>query len=100
MILKSLRLCLYLILQGEICKCKCKEQIKKFIYRVCTHLDCPWKSLNLRLKIQGLESPWKLLSMLESPWISVLTLSNPKEKKQTDDIQVKIAHVVEKLKKT
>ena len=44
--------------------------------RVYTHLKSPWKSLNFKMKIQGLESPWKLQWVLESPWISVLTLSN------------------------
>ena len=28
--------------------------------RVCTHLESPWKSLNLKIKFQGLESPWKV----------------------------------------
>ena len=40
-------------------------------------LHAPWNSLNFKIKIQGLENPWKLQSLLESPWISVLTLSNP-----------------------
>ena len=40
-----------------------------------------------------LGSPWKLQLSLENPWISVLTLSNPKEKEQ--DLQDKITHVVD-----
>ena len=47
------------------------------VCRVCMHL----------------ENPWKLQLLLENPWISVLTLSNPKEKEQ--DLQDKIAHVVD-----
>ena len=40
-------------------------------------------------------------SLLESSWISVLTLSNSKEKEQTQkDLQDKFAHVVEELKNT
>ena len=47
------------------------------------------------LKVQ--ESPWKLQSILESPWISVLTLSNPDSVPNTKDLQDKIAHVVVEL---
>ena len=41
------------------------------------------------MKIQALESPWKLQWVLESPWISVLTLSNldfhvPKRSKRAE----------------
>ena len=36
-----------------------------------------WKSLSFKIKIQRLENPWKLQSVLESLWISVLNLSNP-----------------------
>ena len=76
-----------------------------FKYRVRTHLESPWKSLSLKIKIQGLESPWKLQSALESPWISVLTLSNTdsqvsKRSKHRKTYQGKIAHVVEEPKKT
>ena len=57
--------------------------------RVYTYLKSPWKSLNFKMKIQGLESPWKLQWVLESPWISVLTLSNldfhvPKSSKRAE----------------
>ena len=74
-------------------------------YRVLTHLESPWKSLSFKIKIQGLESPWKLQSALESPWISVLTLSNTdsqvsKRSKHRKTYQGKIAHVVEEPKKT
>ena len=73
--------------------------------RVRTHLESPWKSLSFKIKIQGLESPWKLQSALESPWISVLTLSNTdsqvsKRSKHRKTYQGKIAHVVEEPKKT
>ena len=52
-----------------------------------------------------LESPWKLQSVLGSPWISVLTLSNTdsqvsKRSKHRKTYQDKIAHVVEEQKKT
>ena len=52
-----------------------------------------------------LESPWKLQSVLGSPWISVLTLSNTdsqvsKRSKHRKTYQDKIAHVVEEPKKT
>ena len=40
-------------------------------------LHAPWKSLNFKIKIRGLKSPSKLQLVLESPWISVLTLFNP-----------------------
>ena len=71
--------------------------------RVRTHLESPWKSLSFKIKIQGLESPWKLQSALESPWISVLTLSNTdsqvsKRSKHRKTYQGKIAHVVEEPK--
>ena len=36
-----------------------------------------WESLSFKIKIQRLENPWKLQSVLESLWISVLNLSNP-----------------------
>ena len=36
-----------------------------------------WKSLNFKTEIQGLKRPWKLQSVLTSPWILVQTLSNP-----------------------
>ena len=73
------------------------------IHRVRTHLESPWKSLSFKIKIQGLESPWKLQSALESPWISVLTLSNTdsqvsKRSKHRKTYQGKIAHVVEEPK--
>ena len=60
---------------------------------------------SFKIKIQGLESPWKLQSVLESPWISVLTLSNKdsqvsKRSKHRKTYQGKIAHVVEEPKKT
>ena len=50
------------------------------------------------MKIQGPESPWKLQSVLESRWISVLTLSNPDPDvpNMKDHLQDKIAHVVVK----
>ena len=50
------------------------------------------------MKIQGLESPWKLQLVLESRWISVLTLSNPDPDVPNvkDHLQDKIAHVVVK----
>ena len=52
-----------------------------------------------------LESPWKLQSVLESPWISVLTLSNTdsqvsKRSKHRKTYQDKTSHVVEEPKKT
>ena len=43
-------------------------KLSRTIYRVRTHLESTWKSLNLKIKIQGLKSPWKLQSVLESPW--------------------------------
>ena len=50
--------------------------------------------------LKDLKIPWKLQSVLEIPWISVLTLSNPKEKEQPQKyLQYKIAHE-ELLKKT
>ena len=57
------------------------------------------------LESQGLENSWKLQSMLESPWILVLTLSNPdsqvaKRRQSQKHLQDKITHVVEELKKT
>ena len=62
------------------------------------------KALNLKIKIQGLESPWKLQSVLESPWSSTLTLKfkyNSKEKgANTERPRDKITHVVEELQKT
>ena len=61
------------------------------------HLESPGKSLKFKLKIHGLESPWKLQSTLESPWISVLTLSNPDCVSNMKDLQDKIAHVVVEL---
>ena len=55
----------------------------------------------LTLKVQGLESPWKLQLVLESPWISVLTLSNPdSQEPNMKDLQDKIAHAAVELKKT
>ena len=50
-------------------------------------------------------SPWKLQSVLESPWISVLTLSNTdsqvsKRSKHRKTYQDKTSHVVEEPKKT
>ena len=36
--------------------------------RVRTHLESPWKPLNLKIKIQGLESLWKVHWVLEKPW--------------------------------
>ena len=60
--------------------------------RVSKHLESSWI---LKL-IQGLASPWKIQLVVEIPWISLLTLSNPKGKEQTQkDLQDKIAHVVE-----
>ena len=53
--------------------CYCRNQGCAIAPRACTHLESPWKSLNFKIKIQGLESPWKLQSMLESSWISMLT---------------------------
>ena len=48
-----------------------------FIYSQGSHhLKSPWMSLNFEIKIQGLENPWKLQSVLEGPWVLVLTLSN------------------------
>ena len=41
-------------------------------------LESPWKSLNFRIKIQGLKSPWKLQSVLESPWNLVLPILSNK----------------------
>ena len=57
------------------------------------------------LQSQGLENYWKLQSMLESPWILVLTLSNPdsqvaKRRQTQKHLQDKITHVAEELKKT
>ena len=40
-------------------------------------LHSPWKSLHFKIKILGLENPWKLQLLLESSWISVLTLAIP-----------------------
>ena len=37
-------------------------------------LEC--HNLNFKIKIQGLGNPWKLRSVLEGPWVLVLTLSN------------------------
>ena len=84
---------------------KVSSRCFKIYYRVRTHLESPWKSLSFKIKIQGLESPWKLQSALESPWISVLTLSNTdsqvsKRSKHRKTYQGKIAHVVEEPKKT
>ena len=78
--------------------------IYHLISRVRTHLERPWRSFDFEIKIQGLESSWKLQSVVESPWISVLTLSNPdsqlhKKGKKQKDLQDEIAHVVEELKK-
>ena len=68
-------------------------------YRVCMHLESPWKSLNFKIKIQGLESPWKFQSVLESPWISLR--ENSKEKgAYTELFMDEITRVVEELKKT
>ena len=39
------------------------------LYRVRTKLECPWMSLNLKTKIQGLECPWICKEVLECPWI-------------------------------
>ena len=44
----------------------CKNMVR-------TKLENPWKSLNLKTTIQGLESPWIYKEVLESPWI-LLTL--------------------------
>ena len=57
------------------------------------------------LESQELENSWKLQSMLESPWILVLTLSHPdsqvaKRRQTQKHLQDKITHVVEELKKT
>ena len=45
----------------------------KMCNRVQLHLECPWISK----KNSRPWKSWKLQSVLESPWISVLTLSNP-----------------------
>ena len=47
--------------------------IYHLISRVRTHLERPWRSSDFEIKIQGLESSWKLQSVVESPWISGLT---------------------------
>ena len=57
------------------------------------------------LENQRLQNSWKLQSMLENPWILVLTLSNPdsrvaKRRQTQKHLQDKITHVVEELKKT
>ena len=69
------------------------------MHKVGTYLESPWKSVNFKIKIQGLESLWNLQSVLESPWISVLTLfwtqQRPKDLKDNY-----IAHVLEEVKKT
>ena len=44
--------------------------------RVRTRLESPWKSLNFKIKCQGLKSPWKLQSVLESTWNLFPILSN------------------------
>ena len=44
--------------------------------RVRMRLESPWKSLNFKIKNQGLESPWKLRSVLESAWNLLPMLSN------------------------
>ena len=41
------------------------SQIERYLLQVS---HAPWKSLNFKIKIQGLKSPWKLQSVLESPW--------------------------------
>ena len=63
------------------------------------HLESPWILIFLNF-LTDLKSPWKLQSVLEIPWISVRTLSSPKEKEQPQKfLQYKIAHE-ELLKKT
>ena len=63
MILKSLRLCLYLILQGEICKCKCKEQNDSDQEIYLQGLHAPWLSLKvLEFEIKN-SRPWKSLKI-------------------------------------
>ena len=51
--------------------------IYHLISRVRTHLERPWRSSDFEIKIQGLESSWKLQSVVESPWISGLTFQTP-----------------------
>ena len=41
------------------------------LYRVRTHLENPWKSLNFRASIQGLESPWIFGILRVGPWKSL-----------------------------
>ena len=80
--------------QSQICLDRFQQLLRTILYWQGSR--APWKSLNLKIKIQGLESPWKLRSVLESPWLSVVTLSNSTTRK---DLQDKIA-LVEELKKT
>ena len=47
-----------------------------------------------------LESPWKLQSVLESPWISMLSITPKKKKRTRKDLRDKITRVVEELKQT
>ena len=53
------------------CSVKCmllRCTVKQHWNRVRTHLESPWKSLNLKIKIQSLESPWKVHWVFEKPW--------------------------------
>ena len=74
-----------------------------FISRVCTYLKNPWQSLNFEISVQDLESLWKLQSVLESPWISVLALSNPdsqvtKRSKHKKTFRIKLLMLWKNLK--
>ena len=93
-------------LMSNSCK-KCVKRTTYFLwvvyrFRIGVNKAVYWLFITfLKSKFQGLESPWKLQSVLESPGISVLTLSNPDSQvPNMKDLQDKIAHVVVQLKKT
>ena len=70
--------------QSQICLDRFQQLLRTILYWQGSR--APWKSLTLKIKIQG----------LESPWLSVLTLCNPATQK---DLQDKIT-LVKELKKT
>ena len=53
---------------GGTCVLSRKKNYLSPLFRVRMHLESTWKSLNFKMKFQGLKSPWKLQSVLESPW--------------------------------